>query len=229
MARTSWGLDASVLRVTHDALMTSLLRYGLVFTGPGFPDDLMNRIDTGVINVASRRITGLPRITRKKAPHFALGTHSIRNLSTEHCGHFLFLVLERHAIGIKGRVARELQVLSGTRDLYPSVRVLEVAPEASFVADSSGVPMSVPRRMRWMTSYHRVAPNLEGVLCPGSLFLETAPELSRTSAARRMVYGYEGTHSWMDVGLQALFRVGWRLECSRPQGGRLSKHCPRMC
>ena len=55
VARMTWGLDTAVLRVTHDALITSLLRFGLVVTGSCMPDDLMNKIDTRVINVASRR------------------------------------------------------------------------------------------------------------------------------------------------------------------------------
>ena len=130
------GLDASVLRVTHDALISSLLRYGLVLTGSSLPDDLMNKIDKGVVNVASRRIAGLPRITRIEALHFASGTHSIRNLVTQHRGHFLHLVLECHASGIRGRVARELQGMSGARNLYPSVRVIKVDLEASFATDS---------------------------------------------------------------------------------------------
>ena len=37
--RTTWRLDTMVLRVTRNALLTSILRYGLILTGSSFPDD----------------------------------------------------------------------------------------------------------------------------------------------------------------------------------------------
>ena len=155
VAHTTWGLDASVLAVTHDALITSLLRYDLILTGSCLPDDLLNKIDTGIINIASRRIVGLPRTTRIEALHFASGTLSIRNLYTQHSGNFLRRVLTSHGSDIRSRIIRELQVLLGVRSLDPSVRKLSVDLEASFIMDSSGVPISVLQRLKWMTSCYR--------------------------------------------------------------------------
>ena len=74
VARMTWGLDTGVLRVTQEALITSLLRCGLALTGSCLPDDLLNRIDAGVVNIAARKIAGLPYITRIESLHFIAGT-----------------------------------------------------------------------------------------------------------------------------------------------------------
>ena len=93
MARTPWGVDTTVLKVTHDALITSILRYGLVLTGSGLPDDLLN--------MASRRITGLPFFRRVEALHFISGTRCLRNLYSQHCGVFLHSILLSHDSGLQ--------------------------------------------------------------------------------------------------------------------------------
>ena len=68
------------MRITHDAIITSPLRYGLVVFGSCCPDDLANRVDTAIINTAARRISGLPLSTRIEVLHFLAGTRSSRNL-----------------------------------------------------------------------------------------------------------------------------------------------------
>ena len=226
VAHTTWGLDATVLRVTHDALINSLLRYGLVFTGTCLPDDLLNKLDTGVINIAARRISGLPRIARIEALHFVSGTHSSRNLYAQHCGNFLHLVLTSHASGIRERVRRELQVLFGIPSLDLAVQILKVDLEASFIMDSSGVPMEVLQRLRWMANHYRIAPNWKGVEIQTSVFCVNAPELRQTSRGRELAYSFRATHSWLDVALQVLFQVGWRPECSQPHTANVKRALP---
>ena len=56
LARRKWGLDTVVLKMTHDSVVTSLLRYGLVITGSCMPPDLMAKTETHVTNVAARRV-----------------------------------------------------------------------------------------------------------------------------------------------------------------------------
>ena len=46
---THWGLEIGVLKMTHDAIITSLLRYALVLTGSCFPPDLLKRTNTQII------------------------------------------------------------------------------------------------------------------------------------------------------------------------------------
>ena len=42
VARRLWGLDTSVLRITHDSIINSLLSYGWVVSGSCFPEDLLH-------------------------------------------------------------------------------------------------------------------------------------------------------------------------------------------
>ena len=145
------------------------------------------KIATGIINIASRGVAGLPHITRIEALHFASGAHLIRNLYAQHCGNFLRLVLASRASWIRGRVRRELRVLLGVRSLGPAAPVTGVDLEASFLMDSSGVPMSALQSLRWMAGYYRVVPYWGGVICPTSIFFLSAPELRRAGRARGLV------------------------------------------
>ena len=97
VARTSWGLETTILKVTHDALLTSLFRYGLVLVGSCVPDDLLNKLDTQVINVAARSICAADRSMGIETLHFATGTHSFRNQYVVRCALMLDSVL-REAI-----------------------------------------------------------------------------------------------------------------------------------
>ena len=58
LASLNWGLEVGVLRSTHLALVTSLIQYGLVTFGSHIYEKQLDRLDTQVINVAARRITG---------------------------------------------------------------------------------------------------------------------------------------------------------------------------
>ena len=58
VARVTWGLNSAALRVTHDALITTLLRYGLVLTGSCWPDDLMRRLIRGRSTLHQERSQG---------------------------------------------------------------------------------------------------------------------------------------------------------------------------
>ena len=64
------ALETDILCVTHDALIVSLLRYGLAVAGSCVPDDLLTRMEAHIVNTASRRITGLPVFTEIETLHF---------------------------------------------------------------------------------------------------------------------------------------------------------------
>ena len=113
VAHSSWGLETSILRITHDALITSMLRYGLTLTGSCLPGDLISRVDTQVINTASRRITGLPLNARIEALRFIAGTHSMRNLYLVHCAFFLHGALASFDSGLQRLLQGDLSHFQG--------------------------------------------------------------------------------------------------------------------
>ena len=150
LARTSWGLETSVLRITHDALLTSLLRYGLVLVGSCCPDDLANRVDTAIINTAARKISGLPLSTRIEVLHFLAGTFSYRNLYVQHCATFLHQGLESHDSLTQQRLEKDLCAHFKIQQLSLTVQQLEFDIAATFLTDTSGVPISLLQNTKWM-------------------------------------------------------------------------------
>ena len=215
--------------MTHDALITSVLRYGLGVLGSRPPDDLMNKIELRVANVASRRITGSPCITRVGALRFVAGARSARNLYWQHCGHFLHSALLRNDSGIRHRVRQELRALLHAPALNLRAEISSIGLAASFVADASGMPMSVLEKTREMTHEYAVLPNTTEVRLIFVCFLIATAGLRRSERDRRGLFVFEGTHPWLDVGLQSLRQVGWRPECSQPQVVNIARALPPNC
>ena len=135
-AHSSWGLETDVLRVTRDALIVSLLRYGLVVVGSCVPDDLMTRMDVHIVDTASRRITGLPVFLRVEALHFLAQTQSMRNLYIRHCAEFLHAVMGSNGSGIKKRIEAELCAIFQVETLQPKVVPLKADFQASYLYHS---------------------------------------------------------------------------------------------
>ena len=113
VARSSWGLEWGVLRMTHDAVITSLMRYALCIVGSCLPTDLFRKLDTMIVNIAARKIGGLNRTVRIESLHFLSGTKSMSNLFAIHCAEFLDSCLRAANSDIKIRIERELCVYLG--------------------------------------------------------------------------------------------------------------------
>ena len=94
--------------MTHDAVITSLLRYALSLVGSCLPSDLFRKVDTMIVNVAARKIGGLSRTTRIESLHFLAGTFSMSNLFAIHCAELLDLCLRATGSHIKTRLENEL-------------------------------------------------------------------------------------------------------------------------
>ena len=60
-ARSGWEPETIVLGMPHGAAIGSWLRSALAPVGSGLPEDLFAKIETHVVGVAGRRVTGLPR------------------------------------------------------------------------------------------------------------------------------------------------------------------------
>ena len=73
IGNTSWGVDVGVLALTADAAVGSQLRYGLTVAGGCMPPDLMDKLDTQIINAAARRVVGADRTMRIEVLHFLAG------------------------------------------------------------------------------------------------------------------------------------------------------------
>ena len=126
VARATWGLHTTEIRITHDATVSSLLRYGPTLTGSCVPNDVMNKVDTQIFNIASRRIVGLPLSVRVASLHFISATHSLRNLYIRQCAMFVHLTLVSHKSHIRQRIIRKVSAIFQAPALYPKPRELVV-------------------------------------------------------------------------------------------------------
>ena len=84
-SRQSWGLGTGLLRVTHSAVITSILRYGLAVLGSCMPPDLFDKLGTCVADVAARRVTVLLRRPRIGTLRIPAATQPYADLYVTHC------------------------------------------------------------------------------------------------------------------------------------------------
>ena len=84
LSRSTWGLEAGLLRSTHAALLTGLMTYGYAVAGPGAYDKVFERLDTQGANVTARRITGISRSARLETLHLAAALWSATNQYLQH-------------------------------------------------------------------------------------------------------------------------------------------------
>ena len=117
------GLASGMLRLTHEAPLSTLFRYGRAIIGSDFPVGVARALNTRIANVAARSISGASRSARVAIPHATAGVHSAENLCFTHCALPLAGALRSHGSSIKERVMAYLGPLYGV----PSWGVLLIA------------------------------------------------------------------------------------------------------
>ena len=71
--------------MTHDAVITTLLRYAVSLVGSCLRADLFKQVDTMIANVAARKIGGSRRSARIESLHFLSEASTMSNLFVVHC------------------------------------------------------------------------------------------------------------------------------------------------
>ena len=92
------------MRITADALVTSLLRYGLGTYGSGAYEQCLRKIDTCVVNVVARKVLGVGRSARLPILHATAGAQAMRNLYTQRCAELVDAALRASASSIQNRL-----------------------------------------------------------------------------------------------------------------------------
>ena len=77
-----------------------------------------------------------------------------------------------------------------------------------------------------MGNFYHTAPDFKAVANINSTYFPHASEIRKSAECKAQVYTFENTHTWTDVGLQVLRRIGWRPERSRPQTLNLQRLTP---
>ena len=73
------------MRVTHKAIIESVVGYGIVAVGSGAYESELRRIDTCTLNPAATAITGAGSSARLITLHSTAGAVSVRNLYIQNC------------------------------------------------------------------------------------------------------------------------------------------------
>ena len=223
LARFKWGLETGVLKMTHESIVTSLLRYGLVISGSCMPPDLMAKMETHVANVAARRVGGMDKSTRIETLHFLANTQSYRNLYVMHCADLLDATLRAHNSTVQIRIRRELKaILESDAMEVEYVRVTEVD---GGLRDAL-TPEYVWRATKWLIRRYKKQPDWTRVPEIPGIYACNAPEVNKSVFQRSRVFHFSGVESWVEVGLQVLRHIRWSPECALPQVLNVSRLLP---
>ena len=214
LASTTWGLEAGVLRSTHIALITSLIRYGFTTYGGHIYEKLMDRLDVQVSNIAARRITGVHKSARLEVLMPTAGLISARNMFIQQCGGMVIRALEAHNSPLHEWVQMQLtqvykrdcwttseEALQPPHTLKTRVNlhgfvVHEYKDTWSIALLPTPVEHGIPDKYRVPSIFHTKAD-----------LITARPDLSG------IFYNFENVQTWFDVGMQVLASIQWRPDC----------------
>ena len=198
--------------MTHDAGITSLLRYALVATGSCCSPDLIRSASTQIVNIAARK-------ARSESLHFIVGTDAIYNLYVRHCADFLDACLRVSNRTINARLRKEpiAYYVAGSFEAT-DIQMLPPFDDVKRILELTELPEA------WQHSYwfRRVMgrlPKLQNCAAVEGTYVANADGIGDFLLFRQMAYHFREVYFWLDVALQVLTRAGWPPECSNPGRG----------
>ena len=225
LATSSWGLESTMMRITGEALVVSLLRFGLTVVGSGLADGLMRRLDTTILNVMARRTTGVARTARIPVLHATAGILSAHNLFIQQCASMVDLSLRATGASVQARVSRWMECMYGVSTWKTTGVVFDVRgrlPER--VGELRYLDFDM--RETWIVQLLPTFPRMDERMVVPSVFHSTSPEIRADPAVYRDTYDYQGAESWFEIGLQVLVASGWRPDCTVDSPVNLGKSLP---
>ena len=219
LAQRRWGLEASILRSTHAALLTSLMTYGLVATGGTAYERCMERLETQQANIAARKITGASKSARLAVLHMTADVLSARNLFIQQCGLSIDRALRIHSSTTQDEMQGWLDELYTISDWTTAWRKLdtqeEVLPRRG--TRRSGCFGDVAVTENWVVCLLNNAPDFRGgerFKVP-SIYYAEADLIQSQPHLKECTYVFGGTQSAKEVGLQVLLAINWRPDCAK--------------
>ena len=225
LARSSWGLEAGLLRSTHQALITSVAGYGLTLIGNFAYDGTPRRLDTQSANVAARRITGASRAARLEKLHATADVLSIRNQYIQQCAMMLDRPLRAHGSSIQSRVRGHLVERFGVRGWQVTAQRLDIEgaiPQRGGNRDFDECPIEEAWSLETLEDEPRGPVDL---LAPG-VFSTVADEIRGRPDNKTRVFSFEKITGWMDLGAATLIAAGWRPDCVRTAAQYVERMLP---
>ena len=214
LAGCTWGAETNLLRLTGEALVTSLLRYGLAVTGSGAYEQAISSLDVGVVNIMARKIAGVGCTARLVALHAASGVLAVNNLYVQHCAGMVDASLRAENSTIQARVSDWLGKVYGLTSWKRQTESF-TPPQGTVTLRLYRKPLyDFPLQEVWYLDVLSEIPSLPSIFKVNSVYHTYAKEAEVQPHLREASYSYQGVDSWRAVGLQILHATGWRPDCA---------------
>ena len=182
--------------------------------GTCLPTDLFANMDTRIVNIAARKISGLTRTARIESLHFLSGTWTYPNLYTQQCANLLDSCLGATNSAIQTRLERELCRYLEVDTLETTYTYIDLPIEAVRELSLTATPPWVWGSTVWICPQYQEQRKRDLFPHVTSSYTPHAEEMNRSSSQRLTVFRFEKTLTWMDVALQILPYLGWAPECA---------------
>ena len=221
LAKRSLGLEVSILRSTHKALITSLMAYGLTATGGQMYADPLHRMETQHTNIAARRITGISRSSRLEILHITADVISAHNLLIRQCGISIDKALRISDSGAKNDMESWINPLFRMSNWNSKLK--EVDTEDFLIphwgTNAHEEIWSVKVEERWLVRLLEKEPRFVGGpnYTVQSIFHTETELLADHPEDGAKTFKFGNTRSSRETGLQVLLAANWRPDCAETQ------------
>ena len=185
LARSTWGLEISLLPTSHAALLRSLVRSALVTTGSGSYPRCLRKLEPQHANILASRVVAISRSATLLALHVCADVRLVRNLFIRHCA----LMSDRAPQASEGSLQTRLQ--------GEMRRSFQVPPEFTGARGiwEQGI------KEAWITNLLSSRPVTAVAQVAGSTFHLTADLFMEGGNLRFEAWAFPGTEDWRQVGL----------------------------
>ena len=213
LSGSKWGLETRMLRLTGQALIISLVRYGYILTGSGLSNLRMSQLNTRLLNILARKIVGTGPSARLPVLFSLAGILNSQNLYVQQCAESLNLILRATDSSAQDKLTRQLLTIyampswiSKPQEMDPSTLTHPLIGRLRYldydVAES------------WMIQTLPACPMLPSKYWVRSVYHSDAKEIVSRPNLQALMYTFSQASSWTDVAIQVLTASGWRPDCS---------------
>ena len=214
-----------MLRITGQALVVSLLRYGYSVAGSGMGEHCLRKWDTCITNVLARRILGVGPSARLPILRAAAGLMAAHNMYAQHCGDLINQALRASGSTIEERLSKWMCTTYGIASWQTETKELALSDdEGPHIGRLRFLAYDVPTT--WLFQVLPNIPELPSKFLVQSVFHTNAHEIEAKSNLKDLTYTFAGTNSWLEVGVQILTAAGWRPDCTHCSEINLDKVLP---
>ena len=225
VAGATWGLEMGMLRLTHNSLLVSLIRYGLIIMGSGLFERHFLKMESRITNIAARRITGVGRSARPMVLHFVAGVSSAHNMFVPDCAYSVDRELRAEGSTVRTWMVERTAGIFGRKDWNKGQAELEDTPGVRPIRGRQGI-CEEGIRENWFFTILDVPPGPFALPKTKSTFHTSAMEIGGVPVHKSKIFHFEGVRDWVEVGMQILKTIDWGGDVALPQSENVEMRGP---